>query len=241
MLIILPLAVLGGGLPVGCAAETPGAPRSQPSIGGSTTNPASPPAFVVGTNTTTAAFSNWLAGLPPGPRIVSTASAAERLVEIPFELANNRPFVSVRVNGSKPRRFLFDTGASGSLIGRKTVAKLGLRPTTNVTIGPMKFAGIHGVRFALGAASYAPKMVYVDPIESERRMTDVFFDGVIGCDLLEEFVVEIDYRAEKLRLRNPASYKHGGNNLLILFDLGRPYIDATMVVGDGRQRAHLSF
>jgi predicted aspartyl protease len=180
-------------------------------------------------------LSNLLNGL--GQWTNSTAKSGEMLVEIPFELEQNRPFLSVRVNDSKPRRFLFDTGTAVSLIGRKTMAELGLLPTTNVAADAMPFEEVHGVKLAFSAASYLPKAVYLDAMESEQKLTDVFFEGVIGCDLLEEFVVEIDYRAKKMRLRNPASYKYSGSgdNLLILFDCGRPYVDATMVVRDGRQ------
>src|SRR5262245_1330796 len=48
-------------------------------------------------------------------------------LRIPFELSNNFILLQVQVNDSQPLWFIFDTGASASLIDAQLVKKLNLR------------------------------------------------------------------------------------------------------------------
>lgn len=58
-----------------------------------------------------------------GVRFESGRSA----LKIPLDIDNSIIRVEVRVNGSRPLKFIFDTGASASAIGSDRAAELGLK------------------------------------------------------------------------------------------------------------------
>jgi predicted aspartyl protease len=49
-------------------------------------------------------------------------------LQIPLDIDNNIIRMQVRVNDSKPLKFIFDTGASHSGISSQRAAELGLKP-----------------------------------------------------------------------------------------------------------------
>ena len=171
----------------------------------------------------------------PSPAVPAAQASADLVIEVPLQMENNRPYVSVKINGSRTARLLFDSGAGASLIVEKTAAKLKLKPTAKIEINGQHYDALQGVHFALGGASFTPPLLAVHPGRSMLAI-DSFSEGIIGADLLQNFVVEIDYRNNKLRLRDPLRYKYTGpgDYLLMRFDHGRPYIDARVFDGLGK-------
>jgi predicted aspartyl protease len=55
-------------------------------------------------------------------------ASGKSALKIPIEIDNHLILMRVRVNGSRPLRFIFDTGASHSGIDAKVAAELGLKP-----------------------------------------------------------------------------------------------------------------
>src|SRR5207244_1056724 len=69
---------------------------------------------------------------PPGqksqPPVTKTRfDLGNSALRIPLEIDNNIILLRVNVNGSKPLKFIFDTGASISCISSKRAAELGLK------------------------------------------------------------------------------------------------------------------
>ena len=81
----------------------------------------------------------------PVARFVSGNSA----LKIPLEIDNNVILMRVSVNNSKPLKFLFDTGASHSVIDSGRAAELGLKTqgqfSGNATGGTIQGSLIKGV------------------------------------------------------------------------------------------------
>jgi hypothetical protein len=162
-------------------------------------------------------------------------AAGRKAIEAPIELHHNRPIVSVRVNDSKPLRLLFDSGSGLSTLTERAASKLNVKPTgKKFQFGSEIVDSLEGVTLYLAGASYRPRTVALHPMKSQR-MLDPFLDGILGADLLEHFVVELDYRAKRIRLRELNKYKYTGpgENLLMRFNRGRPWIGATIVTQDG--------
>ena len=178
--------------------------------------------------------------LLPAPVVQKTrpaVPATPKAIEIPIELQNNRPIVSIRVNDSKPLRLLFDSGSGLSILTEKAASKLNVERTEKkIMFGSEIVDSLEGLAFHLAAgASYRPRTVVLHPMKSQR-MLDPFLDGILGADLFEHFVVELDYRAKRMRLRALNKYKYTGpgENVLMRFNRGRPWIGATLVTQDGR-------
>jgi predicted aspartyl protease len=85
----------------------------------------------------------------PAVRFTSGNSA----LKIPLEIDNNLLLLRVSVNDSKPMKFIFDTGASDSVISSQRATELGLKTEGEVsgraTGGPIRVAFKKGVSFSV--------------------------------------------------------------------------------------------
>ena len=81
-------------------------------------------------------LSGFASVVPSSAGILTPKHGAHR---IPLEIDNNLILMRVSVNGSKPLRFIFDTGASFSAIDSPRAAQLGLKiqgqVSANATVG----------------------------------------------------------------------------------------------------------
>jgi len=134
-------------------------------------------------------------------------------VSVPFELVNNRPVVSVRVNGSKePLRFVLDTGAGMCVISRRAAERLGVRPVARGGMaravgGPGRFEIVYGFLQSLhvGEARVDRLPIYIR--EFYGRQEEV--DGYVGLSLLGKFLTTVDYGARTMSLlRSDARASH---------------------------------
>jgi hypothetical protein len=62
------------------------------------------------------------------------------------------------------------------------------------------------------------------------------FDGIIGCDFINQFVVEIDYPNKIMNLYNPRTFTYSGKGeiLPLLLDPGRTPLVNTKIILEGR-------
>src|SRR5947209_7486649 len=125
-------------------------------------------------------------------------------VTIPFDLVNNRPIISVRVNGSRePLRFVIDTGAGMCVISTKAADKLGLKPVARGGMaravgGAGRFEIVYGFLQSLhiGDAKVERVPVYIRQFFNEQEPVD----GYIGLSVLGKYLATIDYGAHSLTL-----------------------------------------
>jgi len=134
--------------------------------------------------------------------------------ELPFEIASNKPFVQVSINGSSKQWFILDTGCAGtSVIAREYAQRVGLKggaeATSHLGAGEGVQVGVATVSDVTldvgGAAMEAPELrifplAHVAPFEGRR------VDGLLGQDFLERNVVEIDYASRRIRILDPAHF-----------------------------------
>ena len=151
-------------------------------------------------------------------------------LRIPLEIDNNIILLRVNVNGSKPLKFIFDTGASISCISSKRAAELGLKSQgqfdANATGGRIQGATIEGVEFRVQGAKVSKLTVASFPLPTPPGFD---FDGIIGCDFIKQFVVEVDYLKRIMNLYNPRTYRYVGRGKsvpLILIGQNSPLVDA---------------
>ena len=151
-------------------------------------------------------------------------------LRIPLEIDNNIILLRVNVNGSQPLKFIFDTGASISCISSKRAAELGLKSQgqfdANATGGRIQGATIEGVEFRVQGAKVSKLTVASFPLPTPPGFD---FDGIIGCDFIKQFVVEVDYLKRIMNLYNPRTYRYVGRGKsvpLILIGQNSPLVDA---------------
>jgi len=107
----------------------------------------------------------------------------------------------VRINGGKPLRLIFDTGAEGVVISRRAAEKLGLEYLGSKQFrgwgsGPSS-EGRMGLAQSLSIGDLRMKNCLVDVIDS---LPAPDADGVIGPALLQRFLIRFDAGRRRLEL-----------------------------------------
>lgn len=157
-------------------------------------------------------------------------------LNIPLEIDNNLILMQVRVNGSKPLKFIFDTGASYTAIDSKQVAELGLktegRDTGSATGGPIQISYVKGVSLSVSGAEVTNQLIASVLFPTVPGFE---FDGVLGYDFIKQFVVEIDYLKRIMNLYDPRTYTYNGKGGTIPLSLaGRTPLAHTKIILEGR-------
>jgi len=112
----------------------------------------------------------------------------------------NGLLLAVSINGSKPLRLVFDTGAAGIAISPRSAQRLGLEY--------MADAGLHGVgQSGVEARKTLAGSVQIGDLRLGNCVVDVAdraladdIDGVIGANLFQQFLVRLDARRRTLEL-----------------------------------------
>ncbi|HEY2094575.1 MAG TPA: aspartyl protease family protein [Thermoanaerobaculia bacterium] len=140
----------------------------------------------------------------------------------PFKIASNKPFVDVRIAGSAPQLFLFDTGSNASLIDPSLAKTLGFK-TIQTTEGNS------------GVGNAATTFLQYDPPVCEEvagaAVPDIHFIGfdlstiasveglpvlgTVGGEFIHHFVFVIDYEHRRLQALDPASFDYHGDGTVL--------------------------
>lgn len=141
-------------------------------------------------------------------------TAGQSSVRVPIELANDLIVLRVRVNGSRPLHFIFDTGASISVIDPQSASALGLRAKgklkLDATGGSVQSGLIGPVSLSLGGVTVFKQTLATIDLDDFAPLFGYKIDGVIGHGFINNFVVEIDYAAGLMSLYETGSYKYAG-------------------------------
>ena len=153
--------------------------------------------------------------------------AGHDVIEVPFEVESGWVVIPVSINGSRPLRFVLDSGA-----GAASITNAAIVDSLNLNIaGKMQVRGTGGggaasevsvaenVTFNIGGIELADGNL---AIHSSRSG----LDGVIGRPIFARLIVEIDWEKQVVRFHEPAKYKYSGSGkvLPLTFDEGgRPY------------------
>ena len=118
--------------------------------------------------------------------------------------------LEVLVNG-KPARLVLDTGASGIVLSRPAAERVGLVRVTDATVRGIgdnsKMTGGYRAiaeRFRIGDVEYSDAVINV----ADQSFVGIE-DGLIGSNVLAEFLITLDFAAGKLRLEPLPGYHPG--------------------------------
>lgn len=171
--------------------------------------------------------------------------AGKSFVEVPFEVESNHMIIPVSVNGSRPLRYVLDTGGQGASLYNSAVAdSLDLK-----IVGTMRVRGAgnggaaaqasvaEDVNFKIGDVELSGGMLAVRRLPPGSGLA-ASRDGVIGRPVFGNLVVEVDWEKKVVRFYEPTKYNYTGKGVILplTFDEGgRPYTMASVAVaGDKR-------
>jgi predicted aspartyl protease len=130
--------------------------------------------------------------------VTSTETPLVRLLRDPTHLRGYA--LTVNVNGQKAKLML-DTGAGGILVDRGIAEKAGINKLIETQIGGIGDKGSKGGYMGLVHSIKIGELEFQDcPVEVLERRSVVDEEGLIGADVFQDFLVDIDFPKEKLRL-----------------------------------------
>jgi membrane-associated protease RseP (regulator of RpoE activity) len=147
--------------------------------------------------------------------------------------------LQAKVNDSAPVWFIFDTGAESTVIDAELAKTLGLKPAGKIVgtggAGTAEAVRFKSVSLRLPNIEISNLTIYGLPIDSFSAPLGKKIGGVIGYDIIKEFVVEIDYAARKINFYKPESYQYSGAGevFALAFEENMPFIRANVAL-EGR-------
>jgi predicted aspartyl protease len=158
-----------------------------------------------------------------------------KTVEIPFRKESNLIIIPIKVNGNGPFDLIFDTGSESGLILDKSIipdynldsarripvyAKEGQKLTEFLVANKLSVTldGVKGTNQTM--------LVLDEDIMDIHNVIGSNIYGVIGSELFNRFVVEIDYMNQIIKLQDPKSFKKPRNYKAVKLEVNnfRPYV-----------------
>lgn len=160
-------------------------------------------------------------GTAPPPPPPNSASGSVRfafggnVAEVPAAFIGNLVLIPLHVNQSQPCLFVLDSTAAATSIDPSRAAELGVPARQPAEL---EFAGVN---LTLPALPQVPRPNFDSRV---GRM----YEGTLGRDFFESFVVAIDYARETVRLYDPGAYQYSGHgkSLHMLFSGEMPVVRA---------------
>lgn len=162
-----------------------------------------------------------------------------KMVELSFIRESNLIIVPIKINGEGPYNFILDTGSESGLVFDKWV--IGENNLVNARTVPIyaadgnkvtdlwvannlriNFPGVSGVQQSM--------LVLQENFIDIENVIGVQAHGILGSEIFNRFVVEVDYDKKLLRLYNPKDFKvpRGFRKVPITLENFRPFIKATV-------------
>jgi TonB family protein len=133
--------------------------------------------------------------------VSKTTTTETNLVRLMVDPTHLRGYgLSVLVNGEKSK-LLLDTGASGILINRNLAEKAGVTKLSDADIRGIGDKGGRSGYTGLANSLKIGELEFHDcPVEVLEQRSVTGEDGLIGADVFDAFLVDIDFPHEKLHL-----------------------------------------
>jgi hypothetical protein len=158
------------------------------------------------------------------PKTHAALAMTPETAGLPFEDYGGHLYVQGKVNGVPIKNLIVDSGAVDLFVGESTTKALKLAPQSTKSL-PLSWT--------LGA------LTFQDPHSAVLSQTEIngleqYFgrkvSGVIGYELFEQLVVELDFQRHRLDFHRPTTYQYSGNGqrIPLMLESDRAYINATI-------------
>jgi tetratricopeptide (TPR) repeat protein len=131
-------------------------------------------------------------------KVTSTETPLVQLLSDPIHLRGYG--LTVNVNGQKAKLML-DTGASGILVDRRIAERAGINKLIATRVGGIGDKGDKGGHVGIASSIKIGELEFQNcPVEVLEQRSVVDEEGLIGADVFEDFLVDIDFPQQKFRL-----------------------------------------
>ena len=141
------------------------------------------------------------------------------IATLPFDYRARHIWLKASLDGGPQQDFLFDTGASVTVLDSAFAAEQGIHTEGHMqaagagAAGGASFAALRSLRIAAGGDGVEIPDVKVAVLSINPQFAPLFWRklaGVIGYDVISRFVVTLDYDAARLVLRDPKMFRYEG-------------------------------
>ncbi|MFD2099514.1 aspartyl protease family protein [Flagellimonas iocasae] len=168
----------------------------------------------------------------------------QKFEKIKFELINNIIVIPIDINGTE-LKFVFDSGVSKPILfNLSDQDSIPINNVSEVTIRglgggePMKALSSQGNTFKLGKARNYSQDLYVvlDKGINFSTSLGIPVHGILGYEIFRDFVVEINYQSQHIKLHNPRLYERKQNKrsqtLPLSIEKRKAYVEGTVLMRD---------
>jgi hypothetical protein len=163
--------------------------------------------------------------------------SSRRSTTFPIQVQSSLVFLPVFVNGTGPHDFVLDSGASRSLLERELARRIGLQVEGSGSVSgagagrvPVEFApevelGLPRLR------SFGHKLSTID-LKPLEKVVGRRVDGILGYDVFDRFVVEVDYAARTVTLSSPVAWRYQGRGTSVPLEIEKnwPFVRAELTL-----------
>lgn len=171
--------------------------------------------------------------------VQTQATAVSRVPEgatVPFSLVNNHIVLRVSINNSRPLSFVLDTGDEFAIVNLEAAKSLGLKLRGQVRVGGAGSAITTGAfvddaNFSIvSLQGFSQPVTLALPIGHLASRLGQDFDGILGTNFIQQFILELDYQKKLLTLHDKARFSYSGKGTSIPIQLihGHPVLTATV-------------
>jgi hypothetical protein len=149
-------------------------------------------------------------------------------------VSSNLILLQAKINDSAPVWLIFDTGAEFSVIDAALARALRLRAVGKTVetggAGTAQATKFKTVTLRVPNAEISIPIIYGLSLDSFSAPLAKKIGGIIGYDVIKEFVIEIDYVAKKINLYKPETYQYSGVGEIfpLTFEENMPFISANI-------------
>jgi len=158
---------------------------------------------------------------------------------IPCAYRARHVWVRASVNGAPPADFLFDTGASITILDSTYAARIGIATQGTAqgqgagSMGSATFAEIDSLRLAGADDGIVIKRQKIGVLSLNKDLEPFFWRpvaGVVGADFITRVVTTVDYDAQTLTFDDPATFTYAGAGKAVPFTLAAnmPAVEMTL-------------
>ena len=182
---------------------------------------------------------------PAGPAAceATPASPDGRSASIPFDFYDNHVYVPATVEGTGPRSFLLDTGATVTAVDWSVAGRLDLplrdpgasRGAGAATLRNARLPGVSVRVGGLDASGGAPLAMPLDSVIGPH--TGRAAPGLVGFPFFRERVVEVDFDGRCVRVHDPDEFRYRGDGVVLPMQVrdGWAHVDGVLGLADGRR------
>lgn len=146
----------------------------------------------------------------------------EKAVIVPFLYSHKEVLVKARINDGEPLDFLFDTGATQTLIDRRIAAENLLDRQANRSLnaagGTVTGQSTEISKLTLGDVSLVGIQAMIVDLSGHARQLGKPIAGVLGNNVLNHFTVCVDYGKSVIRLYDYSNFKPATGATILPFE-----------------------